>query len=91
MMKAKLILVEPIDRDPFYAVYFKLNPEAEDWNIAKVFSFRHGGEGIWKREKNFADAMELVKMIEESKGQTETIIYETGITGKTEQTGNDNL
>lgn len=79
MMKAKLILTEPVDRDPFYAVYFK-TIDAEDWSIAKVFSYKPGGEGIWSQEKNLANAMELVKRIEESNGVKETIIYETDTT-----------
>lgn len=75
-MKAKVTLVEPIDRDPFYAVYYQLAGK-EDWNIAKVFAFKPNGEGIWDKEKNLSEAMELVKRIESNPGQTEVTIYET--------------
>lgn len=76
-MKAKVTLVEPIDRDPFYAVYYQVSEEKE-WNMAKVFSFRAGEEtGIWGQEENLAHAMDLAKRIESNPGQTEVTIYET--------------
>ena len=76
MMKAKVTLVEPIDRDPYYAVYYQITEE-KMWNIAKVFSFRHEGSGLWDKEKNLADAMELAKRIESNPGETEITIYES--------------
>ena len=76
MMKAKVTLVEPIDRDPFYSVHYQIT-EDRGWNIAKVFSFRPDGEGIWGQEKNLSDAMELAKRIESKPGETEIVIYET--------------
>lgn len=78
-MKSRVTLVEPIDRDPFYAVHYQTK-DSEPWSIAKVFTFRLTTEeegSVWSQEKNLAAAMELAKRIELNSGETSIIIYET--------------
>lgn len=74
-MKAKIILKEPINADPYYSVYYFAN----DWNIAAVYHFRYNepDDSSWNKEKNLARAMDLAKRIEAGTTNKETTIYET--------------
>ena len=85
MFKTKVTLVESLTGEPYYSVSYYV-PLGNDgyWTTAKVFSFRHNGEGVWDQETNLRQAMDLAKRLEKAEDRTEVIIYETKQDGRDE-------
>ena len=77
--QSKVTLVESLTSDPYYTVSYYT--ALGYWTTAKVFTFRHGEEGIWSQEKALADAIDLAKRLENAEEKTEVTIYQTPTDG----------
>ena len=75
--KTRVLLTEPIDGDPYYSVQIYTYKQVWYWSTIRCITFRDGGEGIWSKERAFADAIDLAQRLEEKGNVRETVVYQT--------------